>query len=516
MSSAREAAAGRGLPVCEVLTREVLIIHHTDCGAQAAERHIDLLMWRAQQLLGAAARLAVSAPLRRWGVRALARTFSDPAAAVEWDVAALRAAPLMRANVPIHGLVYDVATGRLSHVTSSPAKKYHYMRRALDQTAAAAGLLSMPPPPALLAVPALLVTTLAATAALTTAALAVSAAHAARGAAAVGGGRRQRPAARAWMLWAGAALVAEKSTADAAATLAAVDPAVRSLIRLATRGAVDAAAAGFVIPISNGGGKFRYVDFGAALAARHAAARRARGEGESEAPPPDAFADVEPWWPWHGGEGGGGAAPPLAAGPASSDKTFGSLLAAGAPPRAPRRDTANVRDQDAVDDPPDPQALKVGDSLKDSPEFYRVLKASDGSIVSLAMFVQEKKQPLVLFFYPKAGTPGCTKEACKFRDEYARFTDAGAVVFGVSSDSPAENKAFADAQRLPFLLLTDPSSIMRKTFGIPNDLLFLPGRQTYVFDAAGKCVLSFNSQLDAEKHVDEALAAIKAIKPVSA
>lgn len=56
------------------------------------------------------------------------------------------------------------------------------------------------------------------------------------------------------------------------------------------------------------------------------------------------------------------------------------------------------------------QAMKVGESLKDSPEFYRVMKASDGSIVSLAMFVNEKKQPLVLFFYPKAGTPGCTKE----------------------------------------------------------------------------------------------------------
>ena len=85
-----------------------------------------------------------------------------------------------------------------------------------------------------------------------------------------------------------------------------------------------------------------------------------------------------------------------------------------------------------------------------------------------------------------------------------------------SPRSPAENKAFADAQRLPFPLLSDPSSILRKTFGIPNDLLLLPGRQTYVFDAAGKCVLSFNNQLEAERHVDEALAAIKALAPVKA
>lgn len=154
-------------------------------------------------------------------------------------------------------------------------------------------------------------------------------------------------------------------------------------------------------------------------------------------------------------------------------------------------------------------AMSVGDNLKDSPEFYRVLKASDGSIVSLAMFVNEHKQPIVLFFYPAAGTPGCTKEACKFRDEYSRFQDAGAVVFGISADAPDKNRAFADAQRLPFLLLTDPSGILRKSFGVQNDLLFLPGRQTFVFDPNGKCVLSFNSQLDAEKHVDEALAALQ-------
>lgn len=157
------------------------------------------------------------------------------------------------------------------------------------------------------------------------------------------------------------------------------------------------------------------------------------------------------------------------------------------------------------------QAMKVGDSLRDSPEFYRVLKASDGSIQSLAMFVNEHKQPVVLFFYPAAGTPGCTKEACKFRDEYSKFVDSGAVVFGISSDAPEKNAEWAKQQRLPFLLLTDPSGIMRKTFGIPNDLLFLPGRQTYVFDPNGKCVLAFNSQLDAEKHVDEALEALRGL-----
>ncbi|KAF8061329.1 PAA2 [Scenedesmus sp. PABB004] len=132
-------------------------------------------------------------------------------------------------------------------------------------------------------------------------------------------------------------------------------------------------------------------------------------------------------------------------------------------------------------------AMKVGESLKDSAEYYRVLKTSDNKTVSLASF---EGKPLVLFFYPKAATPGCTKEACKFRDEYDAFVKAGAQVFGISSDAPADNKAFADAQRLPFPLLTDPSSIMRKTFGIKGDLLgLLPGRQTFVFNAAGKRAL---------------------------
>jgi peroxiredoxin Q/BCP len=154
------------------------------------------------------------------------------------------------------------------------------------------------------------------------------------------------------------------------------------------------------------------------------------------------------------------------------------------------------------------QAMKVGESLKDSAEYYRVLKTSKGDTVTLASF---EGKPLVLFFYPKAATPGCTKEACKFRDEYEAFVKAGAQVFGISSDAPAENKAFADAQRLPFPLLSDPSSIMRKTFGIKGDLLgLLPGRQTFVFNAAGKCVLSFNDQMNAEKHVEEALKALKA------
>ncbi|GLC44872.1 hypothetical protein PLESTB_001682000 [Pleodorina starrii] len=148
--------------------------------------------------------------------------------------------------------------------------------------------------------------------------------------------------------------------------------------------------------------------------------------------------------------------------------------------------------------------LKVGDKMEAYPDYYRVLKSSQGGTVSLSSF--KGKQPVVLFFYPKAATPGCTKEACRFRDEYSRFTQSGAAVFGISSDSPEENAAFAKSNNLPYPLLTDANSILRKCFGIKGDLMgLLPGRQTYVIDTQGRCVLSFNDQFNVEKHVDEAL-----------
>ncbi|PNW77104.1 hypothetical protein CHLRE_10g422300v5 [Chlamydomonas reinhardtii] len=155
--------------------------------------------------------------------------------------------------------------------------------------------------------------------------------------------------------------------------------------------------------------------------------------------------------------------------------------------------------------------LKVGEKLEDYPNYYKVLKTSEGKTISLSSY--KGKQPIVLFFYPKAATPGCTKEACRFRDEYSRFTAAGAVVFGISSDSPADNAAFGKANNLPYPLVTDENSILRKTFGIKGDFLgLLPGRQTYVIDVNGKCVMAFNDQLNVEQHVDEALKVLASVK----
>lgn len=119
------------------------------------------------------------------------------------------------------------------------------------------------------------------------------------------------------------------------------------------------------------------------------------------------------------------------------------------------------------------------------------------------------KKPLVLFFYPKDFTPGCTAEACAFRDSYEDFTDAGALVVGISSDSEASHRKFANRHRLPFILLSDPNREVRRKFGVKNRLLnLLPGRETFVVDKEGRIVMTFEG-IQASGHVPRALKAIK-------
>ncbi len=116
-----------------------------------------------------------------------------------------------------------------------------------------------------------------------------------------------------------------------------------------------------------------------------------------------------------------------------------------------------------------------------APDF--TLPSQAGRQVSLAEFRGSKA--VVLFFYPKDGTAICTKEACSFRDAYEDFVQAGAVVMGVSSDPVDSHQAFASCHRLPFLLLSDADSSLRKAFGVPKTLGLLPGRVTYVIDKQG-------------------------------
>lgn len=122
------------------------------------------------------------------------------------------------------------------------------------------------------------------------------------------------------------------------------------------------------------------------------------------------------------------------------------------------------------------------------------------------------KTPLVIYFYPKDFTPGCTKEACTFRDRYQDFQELGAEVIGISGDNESSHKRFAKKYNLPFTLLSDQNGQLRKRFGVKKNLLgLIPGRETFIFDDEGKLVLRFNS-LNAEPHIRKALKTLKDIK----
>jgi peroxiredoxin Q/BCP len=114
---------------------------------------------------------------------------------------------------------------------------------------------------------------------------------------------------------------------------------------------------------------------------------------------------------------------------------------------------------------------------------------------------------LVVYFYPKDETYGCTKEACSFRDQYEDFTGAGADVIGISRDNAASHAGFKSHHRLPFTLLSDPGGTVGKAWGIGGG--FGGGRVTFVFDKEGICRHRFDSRLRFGKHVDEALGVVK-------
>ncbi len=121
-------------------------------------------------------------------------------------------------------------------------------------------------------------------------------------------------------------------------------------------------------------------------------------------------------------------------------------------------------------------------------------------------------RPLVLFFYPKDDTPGCTAEACAFRDNHATLQAMGAEVWGVSGDDAGSHGRFAARHQLPYPLLVDRGNALRQAFGVPSALLLLPGRVTYVIDGEGVVRHIFNNLLDGAAHAREALAAIERLK----
>lgn len=137
------------------------------------------------------------------------------------------------------------------------------------------------------------------------------------------------------------------------------------------------------------------------------------------------------------------------------------------------------------------------------------LPNQDGKATSLADF---EGRCVVLYFYPKDETPGCTKESCAFRDAYEELQEAGAEVIGVSSDSPESHARFAANHRLPFTLLSDARGEVRAAYGVPKTLGLLPGRVTFVIDREGIVRHMFNSQLNAVQHVTEARTVVKRLR----
>lgn len=143
-----------------------------------------------------------------------------------------------------------------------------------------------------------------------------------------------------------------------------------------------------------------------------------------------------------------------------------------------------------------------------APDF--ILPSQSGQMVSLKDFVGEK--PVVLFFYPKNDTPGCTKEACAFRGEHEEFGKFDAEVIGVSSDSVESHRRFAEKHDLSFTLLSDESGKVRRMYGVPNTFGVFPGRVTYVIDETGVVRHVVSSQIGAVKHVEGALKSLAAIR----
>ncbi|MCE5345046.1 MAG: peroxiredoxin [Bacteroidales bacterium] len=150
--------------------------------------------------------------------------------------------------------------------------------------------------------------------------------------------------------------------------------------------------------------------------------------------------------------------------------------------------------------------IKVGSII---PQFASA--DQNGNLFSINSVLGNKN--LVIYFYPKDDSPGCTKEACYFRDQFEVFNEANAQIIGISGQSVESHKKFAEKYRLSYTLLSDEGNKIRKLFGVPTNFLgLLPGRVTYVIDKSGKVIYIFDSQTQTTRHVDDALRILKGLK----
>ncbi len=147
--------------------------------------------------------------------------------------------------------------------------------------------------------------------------------------------------------------------------------------------------------------------------------------------------------------------------------------------------------------------LNVGDR---SPDFETL--TDTGEKFKLSDFVG--KSNIILYFYPKDNTPGCTAEACSFRDNWDRLGKFDVVVLGVSSDTQTSHSSFREKYKLPFTLLTDENKRIRSLYGATGRLI--PPRITFIIDKQGIIRHVYNSQLKPGNHVEEAVRALNEIE----
>jgi thioredoxin-dependent peroxiredoxin len=149
--------------------------------------------------------------------------------------------------------------------------------------------------------------------------------------------------------------------------------------------------------------------------------------------------------------------------------------------------------------------VNVGDK---APDF--TLPSNTGENVTLSQFLGKKN--VVLFFYPKDESRGCTKEACSFRDSYEIFKDLGAEVLGVNAGGLKSYQAFVNKYMLPFKLLVDKDDNVRQLYGVPSTLGIISSRVTYVIDKKGIIRHIFSSQFQPEKHIEEAISVLRTLE----
>jgi len=147
--------------------------------------------------------------------------------------------------------------------------------------------------------------------------------------------------------------------------------------------------------------------------------------------------------------------------------------------------------------------ISVGD---DAPNF--TLEDSEGTSFTLSDY--KDKSPVVIYFYPKANTPGCTKQACGIRDDFSKFEENGITIFGISVDDKKDIKEFIDDYDLNFALLSDSEKTTSESYGVLNKLGFA-SRISFIIDKQGK-IAKIMKDFDIDKHSNDVLTFAKTLK----